>query len=377
MDPQTLIEPAQTAGVPAPLWFVQFFKVLGFALHAVPMNLWYAGLLVALLLRTAGSEHGCRFSARLFRQMPVIVAFGVNLGIVPLLFVQVAYSNLFYPATILMAWFWLGIIVLLIPAYYGVYVYAAGLKEGGLGMTSWRVAVGWLSAVLFIAIGFLFANGFSLMAHVERWPELWRVQQVGGAVTGTALNVGDPSLWPRWLMMFGLALGTTAVWMVFDAAWFARTESDDYRSWATSSAWKLYALSAAWFAAAGSWYVFGTWPAETRTTMFTGPALVLTAATAVAPGLPLVLLWLGRGRRAGPGDAAVAGLAQFGVLGVNAVSRQVVQNLNIGRVFDVLGQRTEVQWGPLVMFLVAFVAGVGVVAWMIAQVVAASRQSAA
>ena len=47
--------------------------------------------------------------------MPVIVAVGVNLGVVPLLFVQLAYHRVFYPATILMAWFWLGIIVLLIP----------------------------------------------------------------------------------------------------------------------------------------------------------------------------------------------------------------------------------------------------------------------
>ena len=60
-------------------------------------------------------------------QMPVIVALGVNFGIVPLLFVQVAYYKVFYPATILMAWFWLAIIGLLIPAYYGVYVYAFGL----------------------------------------------------------------------------------------------------------------------------------------------------------------------------------------------------------------------------------------------------------
>ena len=60
--------------------------------------------------------------------MPVIVAVGVNLGVVPLLFIQLAYYKVFYPATILMAWFWLGIIMLLIPAYYGVYAYAMRLR---------------------------------------------------------------------------------------------------------------------------------------------------------------------------------------------------------------------------------------------------------
>ena len=50
MEPQMLVEQASAAGVPAPMWFVEFFKVLGFTLHAVPMNLWYAGLLIALWL---------------------------------------------------------------------------------------------------------------------------------------------------------------------------------------------------------------------------------------------------------------------------------------------------------------------------------------
>ena len=116
--------------MPAPHWFIQFFKVLGFTLHAVPMNLWYAGLLLALCLHLGGNQYGRAFAARLLEQMPVIVAVGVNLGIVPLLFIQVAYFKFFYPATILMAWFWLAIIVLLIPAYYGVYVYAWGLRDG-------------------------------------------------------------------------------------------------------------------------------------------------------------------------------------------------------------------------------------------------------
>ena len=108
MEPQMLVDRASMAALPAPFWFVQFFKCLGFTLHAVPMNLWYAGLLVALWLHLRGNEHARRFAGRLLQQMPVIVAIGVNLGVVPLLFVQLAYPKVFYPATILMAWFWLG-----------------------------------------------------------------------------------------------------------------------------------------------------------------------------------------------------------------------------------------------------------------------------
>ena len=69
--------------------------------------------------------------------MPVIVAVGINLGIVPLLFIQLAYYKVFYPATILMACFWLAIIVLLIPAYYGVYAYAWALHDGAKKVVGW------------------------------------------------------------------------------------------------------------------------------------------------------------------------------------------------------------------------------------------------
>ena len=57
------------------------------------------------------------------------------------------------------------------------------------------------------------------------------------------------------------------------------------------------------------------------------------------------------------------------MLGINAVSRQVVQNINLKPFLDVAAQPDDVQWGPLAMFLVVFVLGLAVVGWMIGQVV--------
>jgi hypothetical protein len=370
MKADMLIDTTVSPGLPAPVWFIELFKVLGFSLHEVPMNLWYAGIIVAMLLYLSGSEGGRRFSVRLMAQMPIVIAMGINFGIVPLLFIQVGYGNVFYPATVLMAWFWFAVILLLIPAYYGVYVYAFGLRAPGGQMPGWKRAAGWISAGLFLAIGFIFANAMSLIENVSSWPELWQRHSVSGAALGTALNTADPRLWPRWLLMFGLALGTTAVWMAFDAAWFARRESPEYRAWAKGLAWKLYTAGAVWFAAAGSWYVFGTWSTEVRQAMFAWPLIVLTAATALAPGLPWLMLWRARQGEGENGRvwASLVGLAQFGVLGINAISRQAVQNLELQPYFDVTKQPTEVQWAPMVMFLAAFVAGLAVVVWMIVQV---------
>jgi len=424
MTPTFLVE--QAGGMlPAPWWFVQFFKVLGFTLHAVLMHLWYAGLLWAMVLAVWGSANGRHAAGRLMRQMPVLVALGVNWGIVPLLFVQAAYARVFYPATIYMAWFWLGIVVLLIPAYYGVYIYSFGLRRpwpnevpaghradadseppGGSGkefspegqtaspsarpahfpsenggllagvvpaMPGWRLAAGWASAVLFLLIGFFFVNGFTLMTRQElfrqdHWQAVWGPHTLAGAALGTGLNLADPRLLPRWLMFFSLAWTTLVVWLVVDTAWRASRPSETYRRWVARTAWKLYLAGTIGFALFGSWYLH-TWSAEVRAAMFSWPVGVLTVLTAISPGpVWLGLAWSARqGRPPGRALALLLALGQLAVLALNASSRQVVQNLELRPFFAVLEQPETVQWSPLIVFLVLFVLGAGVLGWMLWQ----------
>ena len=129
-----------------------------------------------------------------------------------------------------------------------------------------------------------------------------------------------------------------------------------------------------WFAAAGSWYVFGTWSSELRQAMFGGWLLPLTVATAAAPGLPWIIMLIARRRELPLGKtAALVAVGQFGVLGINAVSRQIVQVENLRTYFRWPDQPVA-EWSPMAMFLAAFVVGLAVVAWMIAQAVKASAQ---
>lgn len=363
------IDAATLPSLPAPFWFIQLFKVLGFTLHAIAMNLWYAGVVLAVALHAFGCEHGRRWGPRLMRQMPVVIAAGINLGIVPLLFLQVAYAKAFYPATILMAWFWMAVIALLIPAYYGVYVYVFGLRAGAEAMTPLRRTAGWVAAAFFLAIGFLFANAFSLTTNVGAWAQLWTRHSVAGAATGTALNLADPTLWPRWLLMFGLALGTTGAWTLVDRTWLAHAEPEAYRAWARRMAWSLILGGAVWSTLAGSWYVFGTWQPDVFAQMFSFPAILLTLATGASPWLPVALMvFVWRRELTQRWAAAVAG-AQLGVLAINAVSRQVVQNLELRRLFSpgVGAQPVQTDWGPMLLFFAALAAGVVVLGWILVQ----------
>jgi hypothetical protein len=375
MDATTLLGPTNFLGLPAPFWFVEFFKVLGFLLHLVPMNLWYAGLVIVAFLSVWGSAHGKRFAIRMMKQMPLVIACGVNLGIVPLLFTQVAYYQVFYPATVLIAWPWFSIVPLLTVAYYGVYVYAMQIRQDRV--TRLGLAAGWISALLFTAIGFIFANGLSLTTNVGGWPALWRATNVDGAPLGLALNVFDPTLVPRWLMMFGLALTTVAAYVIVDTAWLAGNESADAerKRWAPGFALKVATLGVVWFAVTGSWYIFGALRADVRGLILGAPLAALTALTASGPGLPWLLI-LAQRRGVTRTLALLTALAQFGVLALNAVSRQIVQNAEIGTYLDVSAAPVQLQLSPLIVFLVLFVIGLAVVAWMVSKVIAASRAPA-
>ena len=373
MNPAEFIGPSSPLGFPAPFWFIEFFKILGFILHMVPMNLWFAGMIFIMLMQISGSENGKRWSARIANQMPVIIAFGVNFGIVPLLFTQVAYYRVFYPATILMAWPWFAVIGFVTFAYYGVYIYVIGLRNNTMSPVK-RLA-GWISAVFFIMTGFIFSNAFSLMTNIGAWESLWEKTNRGGALLGIALNIADPTLFPRWFVMFGLAVMTTAAYTIFDAAYFARKESESYKKWVPAFAFKLYTFGMVWFAAAGTWYVFGTWSDQMRTKMFTAPLLFHTLTTAACPGLVWLLI-LAQRKGVVKNFAAFTGIAQVGVLALNAASRQIVQNTELKKFIDISAEQVNMQWSPMITFLVLFVAGLGVVVWMVSKVIAAEKQAA-
>jgi hypothetical protein len=374
MDPRLLIAPPSAAPYPTPFWFIELFKVLGFSLHVWPMNLWYAGTIIAVLLGFFGRGHGRTVGKHIARILPFTLAFGVNFGIIPLLFVQVAYHQFFYPATILMAWPWFAVFWLVTLAYFGVYLYRLAINDRGpvlIGKLG-----GWFGAIALILVGFFFANAMSLMTRVDGWWSIFRGAQTAGAATGLALNTSDPTLIPRWLFMFGLALTSTAAFIIIDAAFLSDRDGADYKRYAGRFALALYTLGILWFAGFGSWYIFGTRAWGWEDAMCNPLMKYVFPITAIAPGLPWLLIllqWKAPTRLL----AVLAGIAQFGVIALNAVSRQWLQNTEIARFTDIAARPVHVQTSVLVTFLLLFVFGVGVITWMVSKIVQVNREEAA
>lgn len=365
MDPSTL------PGMPAPFWFVQFFKVVGFVLHMIPMGIWFAGLPVAIGCAIWNCKHSRRFARRLFGQLPIFMALGINFGIVPLLFLQTTYYKSFYTATILMGWHWLAVIPILIVGYYALYLAAfARRREEDAGRNGRMILFGVVASLCLIAIGVLMTNGLTLMVRSDLWPGIMERTGYDGAATGLADNLRDPAVWLRLATMFALGLMTTGVWTAFDSHCLMKNSGENapYRLWTIEFANLLMFFGFLLLQSVGFYLTWGN-PGDSITTAY--PARLFHATVQLELlawaflALAAVRTWIWR-KPAGPlpylGVAVhVLGLALFGIM------RQVGQNAGVAPYVDVARLPEAVQWSPLIAFLVVFVLGLVVIGWMIRQ----------
>jgi hypothetical protein len=332
-----LIPAADPLGLAAPVWLLLTLKVSGFFLHLIFMNLWVAGLPAALCLlrsRPAVAE-------RLFRALPFFMAFGINAGIVPLLFLQVLYPQFFYPATILQGWFWFAVIPMLMIAYYAVYL---------ASFNKFRVAAALIATVLLSIIGLMFSSAMTLTANPQEWPKIFIDSAQGGAVHGRYLYFNLEVLL-RFLLVVGMAFGTLAAYFALVAEWFAKDASykADLRSLVP-----LYLLGAVVYGVAGTVYGWSI--------MEMIPPLGL--AVAGAGMLAGALFAAAYSRYPSRAKAAALIAAQLVVLASNAIVRQSVQFRELVRWYDPHLAPMRGEWGSFIFFVVSLVIGIAIVAWI-------------
>lgn len=316
---------AEPLGLPVPPSWLFGLKVFGFILHMIFMNLWLAGMPTALTLRNAQP----RVADRLFKAMPFFMAFGINAGIVPLLFLQVLYPQFFYPATILQAWFWLLIIPLLILAYYAVY-FAAFDRH--------RVLAASVASILLAWIGLTFSSAMTLTASPQSWPAIFMESAEAGAVHGFALHLNLEALL-RFLMMLGLSFGTLAAFLALDAEFF--TAKPDYRNAARRLVAPLYLLGFIVFGIAGLFYGPTVRDRLPEFLEFTSGAAMPIAA----------ILAFVYSKQPSSGFAGLLGALHATAVIANAAARQIVQirSLEAWALLDKLPVRGD--WGSFWLFI--------------------------
>jgi hypothetical protein len=210
MLPSNLIPTVDPNPLPAPYWLLKLLLIVTFVLHIVAMNFLLGGGVVALLSkwRAKNRETGKRMFFDVAKKMPVLLPATITLGIAPLLFVQVLYGQFFYTSSILMAWPWFLVLVLLTIAYYGFY-YVSFQSGHNPGRAGWVMLS---SVVLVFLIGFMFTNNITLSLTPARWGAKYFA-----SAGGWHLNLSEPTLIPRYLHFFVAAVAVGGLLLVFMA----------------------------------------------------------------------------------------------------------------------------------------------------------------
>jgi len=350
-------------GIPAPPWLLQVLLVLTYTLHTLFVGVTLGGTAIGLVSAVAGRAHdelragpARLLGAHLSQALPVAMAFSITTGVAPLLFVQVLYGPFFYTASTFVAWSWVSVIPVLIVGYYALYAWALRRKHGPRA-PAWGLAVT-LGALVWTA--FALVNNMSLFPHPERYGELFNL-------SGTALNVSEPTLWPRYVhaLLNLLLVGLSYVLAVGHVA--ARVAPEPARRVRAGVGGAL-AVTLVLQAAASAWYGLALVPV-----VDTVPLVRVGIAIAVAGGVVMAAAWLlaeraARSRPGGPGALRWAAGALAGTVAMAAglaVARHGVRMDSLQPYLQPEMWRVDLQLTPLVLFGLLLVAGLAFVAYML------------
>lgn len=330
-------------------WF-QFFLLLTFPLHLLAMNAMLGGLIIGVTLQFSNQPLAGALAHRIAVALPLVIAFAVNFGVAPLLFLQVLYGHFVYTSSILMGSFWLLVIPLLIIAYYGAYLY--DFKYHALGKTK-GIVIATVVVLLLLVIGYFFSNNMLLMSK----PALFENYFAHRA--GTFLASGHAEFWPRYLhMMFGaLAIGGLSVALLGQL--LMPKVGQAFSTYARDIGMQVFFWTTLVNVGLGTWYLLSI-REETRR-IFMGGDLLATSNFGLALILALAVLVTSLRRKRLYSTVAGAVLLLY----LMSFMRAWVRSDYLGSVFTLDQLSVTNQWSPLIFFIITLSMGLGVITWML------------
>jgi hypothetical protein len=353
--------------LPAPVWLFKLLHIVTLSLHFVAVEMLLGGLLLAVILSLFKNSNHATVAARaMARRLTVVMTYVINLGVPPLLFAQVLYGRALYTSSVLIGVYWISIILLLTIAYWLLYQFSGRLE---FGRTAWPMGLGaWLIAGF---VARLLSTNMTLMLR----PEVWRTMYSSSAA-GVYLPTGDPTTTPRWLLMLAGGLFIGGLWMVYLAA--RSTFTADEKRFLAGVGGKVAMLFGLVYLGAGIWAA-SVQPDAVKSGLATH-SLYRFAGFAGYGWLALVIVAVALAAIAGFGKLAAGWVAWAGALLALLIEitftvyRDGVRDLTLlSKGFDVWDRAIVTNWSVVGIFLILFVAGLGVVGWLISVVARAQK----
>lgn len=330
------------------VWF-KVLLIVTFMAHILLMNIMLGSVIIAFFsgLKKSPDSAAICLQKDISEKTTFVMAFTINFGVAPLLFLQVLYGNFFYTSSILMAAYWLSVILLLIIAYYCAYIYK--LKFEALSYS--RVYVIGLTMLLLMVTAFLYTNNMTLMLSPPAWTQYF------DKPSGTVLNLSDPILFPRFIHFVTASVAISGLFIAI--VWRNKKKSG------TADAdlnikygMKIFSYATLFQVFAGTWFMISL-PKEIML-LFMGKdaaGTVIFLAGMIATALSLVY---GFKSRVLPATWSVIATVFFMV-----IMRDMVRTAFLTPYFAVEKLKVIHQYSPMILFIVSLIAGIAAVIYMV------------
>lgn len=351
--------------VPAPVWLLKLLHDLTFALHLTAVGLLIGGLTLGLVFAVFGrlrpSFEMTQAGGMIAHRLPTLMAFVINLGIPPLLFAQVLYGRALYTSSVLIGAYWISVIFLLMASYFGLYLAARRADS----QRPW-IAPGFASLLLVLAIAFIYSNNMTLMLRPQGWISMYHASP-----SGVQLNTADPTLVARWLFMIAGAFSVSGAGLILLSLRPGITEglTRFLRRWGAFAIAAGVIDQAAFARITIAAQPQGLFDGLMKAPLYS-PFVYGWIATAA------LLLVLGAVAMAARGAWIAIGCSLVAFLNVasTVMVRDGIRDLTLrAEGFDVWNRQVAVNWSVLGLFLILFVAALGVIGYLMVVIAKARR----
>ncbi len=351
MNPASLI-PTPDA-IPVHWGWLKLFLLATFFLHLLCMNTMLGIGIIALFKSLFNSPGSTEYNREISVKLPYTIAFTVNLGVAPLLFIQVLYGQFIYTSSLLMAVYWLSITAILIIAYYSAYLHQYTFDAAGPARTVFMA----ITVINLLVIGFFFSNNMSMMLSPEKWIRYFSTPD------GTLLNLAEPTLIPRYLHFVLSAVAVGGLFMAL--TWELKTNGHDATNHVRKSYEKSIKQSLHWFLAAtllqfgvGTWWLM-TLPQHVAHIFMGGSAWATALFSVGLLGTIVSLIFGYEGRvRLCAGSTLVTILCMV-------LMRDALRTAMLEPYFSLPMLETTSQYGSLFLFLVFLGIGSAAIVYML------------
>lgn len=327
-------------------WF-WLFLIITFFLHLLFMNITIGTGVISLVKSLGRKKDDLKTAKDLGVKLPYTIAFTITTGVAPLLFIQVLYGHFIYTSSILMAAYWLSIILLLLIAYYSAYIY--DFKFDSLcAIRSLFIAA---AVFIFFIIAFFLSNNMTLMLVPDTWKAYFSNPR------GTLLNLSEPTLFPRYLhfVFASLANGGLFLALLNDV----RVRKGDKNS-TENMRFGLKWFQVAFFIQIllGFWFLIKL-PKDIRL-LFLGENYYATLLFILALFSAFAALSLSF-----KNYARLCVVAVLFTVANMVLIRDVVRTAYLKPYFHVSNLKVSPQYSPMILFLIVLVAGIILIGYML------------